>query len=230
MNDLANTAAKRSYGNLCNLFRTIRPFFARLLLLPRRTHGILCVVLAGHRCRGKASTIDYNSRGIDFALSISDQSGHTVWCQWVNYKLGIRKLILAGFLNVWSIPQIDVNRVVLDLFKFILVINEKQRFSEHNWFVATGECLDNVTRCLWSTVIEYNNNDIVKFSMSNSLLLLHRGIIESASWAGSKTWLTTPWVKKTRHQTHSHNFTNYYAIFKNFSLSDSVVNLQQTRV
>jgi len=36
------------------------------------------------------------------------------------------------FLNVWSIPQIDVNRVVLDLFKFVLVINEKQRFSEHN--------------------------------------------------------------------------------------------------
>jgi len=36
--------------------------------------------------------------------------------------------------------------------------------------------------------------------------------------------------KKTRHQTLSHNFTNYYPIFKIFSLSDSAVNLQQTRV
>ena len=40
---------------------------------------------------------------------------------------------------------------------------------------------------------------------------------------------TTSWVKKkTRHQTLSHNFTNYYPIFKNFSLKGSVVNLQQT--
>jgi len=38
----------------------------------------------------------------------------------------------------------------------------------------------------------------------------------------------SPWVKKTRHQTLSHNFTNYYPIFKFFSLKDSVVNLQQT--
>jgi len=36
--------------------------------------------------------------------------------------------------------------------------------------------------------------------------------------------------KKTRHQTLGHNFTNYYPIFKIFSLADSVVNLQQTRV
>ena len=34
--------------------------------------------------------------------------------------------------------------------------------------------------------------------------------------------------QKTRHQTLSHNFTNYYPIFKFFSLKDSVVNLQQT--
>ena len=43
-------------------------------------------------------------------------------------------------------------------------------------------------------------------------------------------WVTTPWVKKTRHQTLGHNFTNYYPIFKIFSLADSVVNLQQTHV
>ena len=36
--------------------------------------------------------------------------------------------------------------------------------------------------------------------------------------------------KKTRHQTLGHNFTNYYPIFKSFSLADSVVNLQQTHV
>ena len=36
--------------------------------------------------------------------------------------------------------------------------------------------------------------------------------------------------KKTRHQTLGHNFTNYYTIFKIFSLADSVVNLQQTPV
>ena len=36
--------------------------------------------------------------------------------------------------------------------------------------------------------------------------------------------------KKTRHQTLGHNFTNYYRIFKIFSLADSVVNLQQTHV
>jgi len=36
--------------------------------------------------------------------------------------------------------------------------------------------------------------------------------------------------KKTRHQTLGHNFTNYYPIFKIFSLPDSVVNLQQTHV
>ena len=41
---------------------------------------------------------------------------------------------------------------------------------------------------------------------------------------------STPLVKKTRHQTLSHNFTNYYPIFKIFSLSDSVGNLQQTGV
>ena len=33
----------------------------------------------------------------------------------------------------------------------------------------------------------------------------------------------TPWVKKTRHQTLGHNFTNYYPIFKIFSLADSAV-------
>ena len=36
--------------------------------------------------------------------------------------------------------------------------------------------------------------------------------------------------QKTRHQTLSHNFTNYYPIFKIFSLADLVVNLQQTRL
>jgi len=36
--------------------------------------------------------------------------------------------------------------------------------------------------------------------------------------------------KKTRHQTLGHNFTNYYQIFKNFSLADSAVNLQKTNV
>jgi len=40
----------------------------------------------------------------------------------------------------------------------------------------------------------------------------------------------TPRVKKTRHQTLGHNFTNYYPIFKIFSLADSAVNLQQTHV
>jgi len=35
---------------------------------------------------------------------------------------------------------------------------------------------------------------------------------------------------KKRHQTLGHNFTNYYPIFKIFSLSDSVVNLQQIPV
>jgi len=34
--------------------------------------------------------------------------------------------------------------------------------------------------------------------------------------------------QKTRHQTLGHNFTNYYPIFKTFSLADSAVNLQQT--
>ena len=33
--------------------------------------------------------------------------------------------------------------------------------------------------------------------------------------------VTTPRVKKKRHQTLSHNFTDYYPIFKIFSLSDS---------
>ena len=40
----------------------------------------------------------------------------------------------------------------------------------------------------------------------------------------------TPWVKKTRHQTLGHNFTNFYPIFKIFSQADSVVNLQQIHV
>jgi len=35
---------------------------------------------------------------------------------------------------------------------------------------------------------------------------------------------------KTRHQTLANNFTKYKPIFKLFSLIDSVVNLQQTRV
>jgi len=36
--------------------------------------------------------------------------------------------------------------------------------------------------------------------------------------------------QKTRHQTISHNFANYYPIFNFFSLADSLVNLQQTHV
>ena len=36
--------------------------------------------------------------------------------------------------------------------------------------------------------------------------------------------------KKTRHQTLGHNFSNYYPIFKMFSLPDSAVNLQQNYV
>jgi len=36
--------------------------------------------------------------------------------------------------------------------------------------------------------------------------------------------------QKTRHQTLGHNFTNYYPIFKIFSLADSVVHLQQIHV
>ena len=36
--------------------------------------------------------------------------------------------------------------------------------------------------------------------------------------------------QKTRHQTLGHNFTNYYPIFKIFSLADSAVNLQQIPV
>ena len=36
--------------------------------------------------------------------------------------------------------------------------------------------------------------------------------------------------QKTRHQTLGHNFTNYYPIFKKFSLMDAVVNFQQIRV
>ena len=36
--------------------------------------------------------------------------------------------------------------------------------------------------------------------------------------------------KKTRHQTLGHNFTNYYPIFRNFSVADSAVNLQQIYV
>jgi len=40
----------------------------------------------------------------------------------------------------------------------------------------------------------------------------------------------TPWVKKTRHQTLGHKFTNYYPIFKIFSLADLAVNLQQIDV
>ena len=36
--------------------------------------------------------------------------------------------------------------------------------------------------------------------------------------------------KKTGHQTLGHNFTNYYPIFKIFSLANSVVNLQQIHV
>ena len=36
---------------------------------------------------------------------------------------------------------------------------------------------------------------------------------------------STPWVKKTRHQTLAHNFTKYRPIFKILSLLDSVGNL-----
>jgi len=59
-------------------------------------------------------------------------------------------------------------------------------------------------------------------------------------------WRSLPWAQcliayfdaamlytvsqKTRHQTLGHNFTNYYPIFKIFSIADSVVTLQQIRV
>ena len=48
--------------------------------------------------------------------------------------------------------------------------------------------------------------------------------------SNSQKFVSTPWVKKTRHQTLGYNFTNYYPIFKIFSLSNSVVNLQQIHV
>ena len=41
------------------------------------------------------------------------------------------------------------------------------------------------------------------------------------------TYIYTVSQKKTRHQTLGHNFTNYYPIFKIFSLADSAVNLRQ---
>ena len=51
--------------------------------------------------------------------------------------------------------------------------------------------------------------------------------LSARSW---KVLESTLWVKKTRHQTLGHNFTNYYPIFKIFSLADSVVHLQQIHV
>ena len=53
----------------------------------------------------------------------------------------------------------------------------------------------------------------------------------SLSLASVKSRLILPFYtvsQKKRHQTLSNNFTNYYPIFKIFSLKDSVVNLQQT--
>ena len=39
----------------------------------------MCVLVAvGQRCGDRVQTIDYNSRDIDFALSISDQKGRQV--------------------------------------------------------------------------------------------------------------------------------------------------------
>jgi len=59
-------------------------------------------------------------------------------------------------------------------------------------------------------------------SPCNELLLLPMIIINSLAWEYFFTHKSTfgvyytPWVKKTRHQTLGHNFTNHYTIFKIF--------------
>jgi len=80
---------------------------------------------------------------------------------------------------------------------------------------------------------------MVNFALSKKMdayyiaIILINRIINSYNYklhAQSKNYAYTPSVKKTRHHTLGHNFTNYYPIFKFFSLADSVVNLQQIDV
>ena len=41
---------------------------------------VLVLVVVGQRCGDRVQTIDYSSRDVDFALSISDQKGRQVQC------------------------------------------------------------------------------------------------------------------------------------------------------
>ena len=50
-------------------------------------------------------------------------------------------------------------------------------------------------------------------------------VLEKRPLNGCSSSSSTPWVKKTRHQTLAHNFTKYEPIFKILSLLDSVGNL-----
>ena len=57
----------------------------------------------------------------------------------------------------------------------------------------------------------------VKASIQSNIAMSKNGILHRES-------------KTTKHQTLAHNFPKYEPIFKLFSLTDSVVNLQQTHV
>ena len=63
----------------------------------------------------------------------------------------------------------------------------------------------------------------------NSLLCNKNGscgqCVRHSEAVNNSSTRSTPWVKKTRHQTLAHNFTNYYPIFELLSLLDSVGNL-----
>jgi len=59
------------------------------------------------------------------------------------------------------------------------------------------------------------------------LLRLHLDTIHRSTDSSDAHYTVS---QKIRHQTLGHNFTNYYLIFKIFSLADTVVNLQQTDV
>ena len=69
------------------------------------------------------------------------------------------------------------------------------------------------------------NSLVIKLVTQVSLVFMQLSVMGAASEV-----ILHRESKKTKHQTLSHNFINYYPIFKFFSLADSVVNLQQIHV
>ena len=105
-----------------------------------------------------------------------------------------------------SNPQISIANVVAELDKTVF---QPDRQKLDIWFITNPQQLTVAARRL-----EFQLDFVVKS-------------VDSAVATRTSYYTVS---QKTRHQTLAHNFTKYQPILKLFSLTDSVINLQQNYV